>query len=453
MVLSTESIAMNRYRPISRHHLTDQTESCGFWISRPNIRFEQQTNRHRLISLLWWFGFACAVQILSGLASAQDLSLSRPGSLNFASPSGDNGEGIFTALPFKRSSYAMVGYDDNIFTSHTDKVGSMYNEFGFNAQINVGNERTQLTGTGTAGFIVYWHRPGTKVDPNVSFDLSFSHQFSERTVVTLDSILTYQAQPDVSAGVGVLNEVANYLYSQNKLSIGFQWTRRIATFTNYSLNVINYDSDALGRDNDRIEQLISEEIRYLLEPTIVALVQYQFGYEDYEHQSQSNSQTHTFLLGADFTPSPRLNFSFRAGAELRYQNFGSQSPELLPYGETTVDYKLRPASTIEWYNHYGLEESDINSQGYRKTYRTGLKLTDQIGTKTTVSAAIYYSNSEYAGPVVVTENTVDAELNGNYAITRKLSLTGGYSFVRVSSTLSTRAYSHSRINAGLSYSF
>jgi len=397
------------------------------------------------------FVFA-ALCICSGFASAQEISLSRPGSLNFANPSGENGEGIFTALPFKSSSYARVGYDDNVFASHTNQVGSVYNEFGLSADVNIGNNRTQLIGTGTAGFIGYWQQPGTKVEPDVNIDLSFSHQFNERTIVTLDSMLSYQAQPNVSAGVGVLNAVENYVYSQNKLSVGYQWTPRIATFTNYSLNVLNYESSNLGQSNDRIEQFIGEEIRYLLKPKVVALVQYLFGDEDYEHDSLSNSQSHTFLLGADFTPSPRLTYSFRGGAELRYQNFGS-SPELFPYTESTVDYKFRPESTVEWYSHYGLEESDIDSQGYRQTYRTGLKVIHKIGGKTSVSAAVYYSNSEYFDEPAVTENTVDVDLSGSYALTRKLSLTAGYSFFRDSSTLPSRTYSHARVNIGLAYSF
>jgi hypothetical protein len=400
-----------------------------------------------------WRFIVATLFIFSGIASAQDLSLSRPGSLNFSNPSGGVGEGIFTGLPFISSSYATVGYDDNVFTQHTDPIGSVYDELGLNAIVNVGNDRTQLTGTGTAGFLVYWQRPGSKVDPNVNFDLSFNHQFSERTVVTLDSTLTYQAQPDVSSGVGVLNQVGNYVYSQNRLSIGFQWSRRVATFTNYSLNAINYESPALGQSNDRIEQLISEEIRYLLRPTIVALLQYQFGYEDYLHESLKNSQTHSFLLGADFTPGLRLTFSFRAGAELRYANSGSQGGELLPYAESTLAYKLRPRSTIEWYNRYGLEESDVGVQGYRKTYRTGLNLTNQIGGQTTLSAAIYYSYNQYVGSSNFTENIVDADLSASYALTRKLSLNCGYIFTRDSSGLSTRTYTCNRVNAGISYSF
>jgi Putative beta-barrel porin 2 len=400
-----------------------------------------------------WHSIAAILFIFSGFASGQDLSLSRPGSLDFANSSNGAGEWIFTGLPFSSSSYATVGYDDNVFTQHTDPIGSVYDEFGLNANVNVGDDRTQLTATGTAGFVVYWQRPGSKVDPNIKFDLNFNHQFSEWTVVTLDSILTYQAQPDVSSGVGVLNQVGNYIYSQNRLSVGLQWSRRIATFTNYSLNLINYESPAVGQFDDRIEQLISEEIRYLLRPAIVAILQYQFGYEDYLHESLSNSQTHSFLLGGDFTPGLRLTFSFRAGAELRYENSGSQGGELFPYAESTLDYKLRPDSTIEWYNRYGLEESDVGVQGYRKTYRTGLKLSDQIGGKTTLAAAIYYSYNEYAGPLNFIENVVDADLSASYALTRKLSLNCGYTFTRDSSGLSIRTYSRNRINAGISYSF
>jgi hypothetical protein len=171
------------------------------------------------------------------------------------------------------------------------------------------------------------------------------------------------------------------------------------------------------------------------------------------HERISNSETDTVLLGADFTPGPRLTFSFRAGAELRYDNIGPQVQELYPYAESTLDFKVRPRSTLEWYNRYGLEESDVSNQGFRKTYRTGLKMTHQLGGKTAITGAVYFSNNEYVGPVNFSENIVDAELSASYALTRKLCVTGGYTFTRDSSGLSSRSYSRDRVNAGLSYSF
>jgi hypothetical protein len=385
-------------------------------------------------------------------ASGQDLSLSRPGSLTFSHPAAETSEGVFSALPFKTSSYATVGYDDNVFTSHIP-IGSVYDEFGLGLDVNVGDQRTQLYSHGAAGMVAYWQRPGTKIDPNINFDLSLTHQFSDRTVVTLESVLSYQAQPNVASGVGALNQVADYVYSQNRFSFGYQWSKRFATFTNYSFNIIDYSSSSVGNTQDRIEQNVSEEFRYLLRPNIVGIVQYQFQDESYLHFSPSDSHSHFFLGGADFTPSPRLTFSFRGGAELRYQQISSPGGALYPYAEATLDYKFRPNSTIEWYNRYGLEESDLAPVGYRKTYRTGLNITWALGARTTATAAAYYSNNVYYGPLSPTENDVEVDLGTTYLLTRKLSLNFGYTFTRDFSPIPSQAYVQNRVHIGLSYAF
>lgn len=173
--------------------------------------------------------------------------------------------------------------------------------------------------------------PGAKVDPNIGWNLEFNHQLDERTVLDFSTAFSYQSQPNVSSGVGALNVVGNYLNSANKLSLGFQWTKRIATFTSYSLNAIHYDSSMLGQFQDNIEQLIDEEIRYLLRPTVVALLEYRFGWVNYQHTSVNDSQSHYFLGGADIMRAPRLDCGLRAGAELRYQKTVSPGGDLYPY--------------------------------------------------------------------------------------------------------------------------
>jgi len=392
---------------------------------------------------------------LSILAGAQDLSLTRPGSQNLFRPFYGAGEGIFTPLPFRLSSYGTVGYDDNVFAQHNDPIGSVYDELGLNLDVNLGGQRTQLSATASAGIVAYWERPGSKIDPNISLNLALNHNISERTVLNFSTALSYQAQPDVSSGVGPLNVVGNYLDSANKLSLGFQWSKRIATFTSYSLHAIHYDSSAVGESEDRFEQLIDEEIRFLLRPAVVAVLEYRFGWVDYLHSSTNNSHSHYFVGGADLMMGPRLNFGFRAGAELRCQNVVSPGGKLYPYAESTLTYKFRPESTLEWYTRYGLEQSDfsINSSGDRKTFRTGLKIAHAFGAKLNAVAAAYYSNNAYSATPTFTENVFEASLGATYQITRKFSLNAGYTLTRDFSTLVFRDYGRSRIYGGISYFF
>jgi len=56
------------------------------------------------------------------------------------------GEGIFTNLPFKTSISTNVGYDDNVFTGHTDRIGSGYNDLNLDIGSHIGNQRSRLDG-------------------------------------------------------------------------------------------------------------------------------------------------------------------------------------------------------------------------------------------------------------------------------------------------------------------
>jgi hypothetical protein len=383
--------------------------------------------------------------------NAQDLSLTRPGSLTLFHPFSYADEGNFTGLPLRVSRYAKVGYDDNALLQHTGSKGSVYNEVGLSAGVNIGNERTQLNSDLLAGIVAYSQRPGKKIDPDLSLDLTFNHQFSERTAFSLASSISYQAQPEISSGVGSPNVVGNFLDAENKISLGAQWTHRIATFTSYSLNLLYYDSHSAGWFQDRLEHLIAEEIRYLLHPAIVAVGEYRFGHVNYFYNGVANSYSHYFLAGSDLGLSHRLKFGFRVGAELRHLNSPSQNEILYPYAESTLTFLYRPESTIDWYNRCGLEQPDTGQPGYRKTFRTGLKIAHRIGGKTNAIAAAYYSHNEY--PSLFTENLAEADLELDYQITRKLRLSAGYTFTRDFSNIISRDYIRNRIYTGVSYAF
>jgi hypothetical protein len=402
---------------------------------------------------LHFIAFALCVPGFFAELGAQDLSLTRPGSLNLFHPFSYADEGYFTPLPIRFSRYAKIGYDDNVFVQHTGAIGSVYNEFGLSAGVNIGNERTQLTSDILAGIVAYWQRPGKKVDPDFNLGLAFNHQFNERTVFNLASSVTYQAQPNFASGVGRPNVVATFLDASNKISLGFQWTPRIATFTSYSLQLIYYDSRSIGQTEDRFEHLIGEEIRYLLRPAIVAVGEYRFGSVHYLYTDIANSHSHYFLGGSDVMLSQRLKFAFRAGAQLEQFVGQSESEISYPYAESTLTFLYRPESTIDWYNRDGLEAPDNTQSSYRKTFRTGLKIAHKIGGKTAAVAAAYYSHNEYRGSSPFTENLVEANLELTYQITRKLRLIGAYTFTRDLTNMVSRDYIRNRIYCGLFYVF
>lgn len=134
-------------------------------------------------------------------------------------------------------------------------------------------------------------------------------------------------------------------------------------------------------------------------------------------------------------------------------NSGSSGATLYPYAESTLTYKYKPQATIEWYTRYGLEESDVATSVYRKTFRTGFEIAHALGAKTNLATMVYYSYNEYSGPSAFSENVLEITLSATYQLTRKFSLNAGDTFTRDFSRMISRDYARNRIFGGLDYAF
>jgi len=397
---------------------------------------------------------------LSSWSDAQSPTLTGPATNNSVKPAAPIGEGVFTNLPFKTSLSADFGYDDNVFTSHSDRIGSAYNDLSFDLGSHIGNQRSQLDGDLVLGLAYYWNRPGSSVDPNISLNLSSSYKLTPRLMVSLSSNLAYQAQPNFAIAGAATQNVGNYFFGSDQLSLGYEWTRRVSTVTSYSLNTYWYDNSTQATQQNRLEHLIGEQLRYMLFPTVTLVAEYRFGYISYENSNtvsngnaNSDSYSHFLLAGADATLSPRLSFTFRGGAELRTFLTPGGMETTFPYAESTLSYEYRPSCFFQWYNRLGLEQSDFAETQYKEVYRTGIRVDHTFGQKLKAGASIYYSYNQYKQPFSFAENDLDANATLSYAIYRSLSVQAGYTFTRASSEIVFRDYYRNKIFLGASFAF
>jgi hypothetical protein len=205
---------------------------------------------------------------------------------------------------------------------------------------------------------------------------------------------------------------------------------------------------------NHLDNVFAQQFRYLVLPRITAVAEYRFEYVDYFSNNVLDSYTNYVLAGADLIISPRLTFTFRAGAEFR--DYGQQIPGYQtdftgPFGESTLIYHYSPNSYLEWYNRYGIEESDIGS-GYRKTYRTGLQISHAFGERLRLSASAFYAHNQYEEPSFL-ENVLDINIGLSYRLRKSLTLSAGYTFDRDFSQITARDYYRNRVYVGLLFSF
>jgi hypothetical protein len=391
---------------------------------------------------------------------AQSLTLAGPAAVNSVKPGTPIGEGIFTNLPFKISASANAGYDDNVFTSHTDRIGSGYNDLSLDIASHVGNQRGRLDADLALGFEYYWDVPGTSAYPNISLNLNSWYKLAPRLILSLSSNLSYQSQPNFSITGAATQFVGNYFVNSSQISLGYELTPRFSTVTSYNLTTYLYENSVEAAQQNRFEHLIGEQLRYMLFPTVTLVGEYRFGYISYQTTASgsnpaanSDSYSHFLLGGADATLSPRLSLTFRGGVELRTFLTPGGMETTFPYAESTLSYEYRPSCFFQWYDRLGLEQSDFAVGQYKEVYRTGIRVDHTFGQKMKAGASIYYSYNQYKQPFSFAENDLDANATLSYAIYRSLSVQAGYTFTRVSSEIVLRDYYRNKIFLGASFGF
>jgi hypothetical protein len=403
-----------------------------------------------------------AILIFSSAAwlDAQSLTLTGPAAINSVKPGAPVGEGIFTNLPFKISLSADVGYDDNVFTSHSDRIGSGYNDLSLDIGSHISNQRGRLDGDLALGFEYYWDVPGPAGYPNISLNLNSSYELTPRLMLNLSSNLAYQSQPNFAIAGAASQYVGDYFIGSSQISLGYEWTRRFSTVTSYNLTTYLYDNSIEASQQNRFEHLISEQLRYMLFPTVTLVGEYRFGYISYQTPAtvsngatNTDSYSHFLLAGADATLSPRLSITFRGGVELRTYLTPGGMERTFPYAESTLVYEYRPSCCFQWYKRLGLEQSDFAVGQYKEVYRTGIRVDHAFGRKMKAGASIYYSYNQYKQPFSFAENDIDANATVSYPIHRSLSVQAGYTFTRVFSEIVLRDYYRNKIFLGASFAF
>lgn len=368
------------------------------------------------------------------------------------------GTGNFSRSPFHVTVSVREGYDDNVYTTNTNRVGSFFTSGTVQVDYRFGSPRTQFDVQGIAGASYYYNRPfGQGYDINTALTLGLEHHATPRLVLSANAYITYQTEPDLNTGFGANRRVGNYFYTADKFTLGYQWAPRFSTATSYTFGGINYDDSAISAFEDRFEHTFGNEFRFLVLPTTTLVGEYRYQIVDFD-TAPRDSTTHFLLAGVDHTFNPRFNISVRAGAQFRdIDNFGARTS---PYAEATLRYAVDKRTSIAWSNRYGLEEPDFLNASSRTTYRTGLSVSYAVAPRITATGAFFYQHDENDGVVAPTfiipgfsEDSLDIGLGLRYDINRVFAVLAGYSHSEIISEVSFREYYRNRVYLGLSATF
>ena len=356
--------------------------------------------------------------------------------------------------------YATIsgGYDDNVNTQHNNKQGSGFTSGNIALDYTFGDPRLQMILNGGAGATYYYeHLSGQSYDIDFRGSLGITYKSSPRLTLGATLLVAYLTEPSFDTPGGLNSRNGNYLYTADKVFVGYTWWQRFATKTSYAFEAYNYDNSAVGAFSNRVSNTFGNEFRFQLAPTTNLVAEYRYGIVSYE-SSSLDSTTHYALGGIDHVFNPHLSATLRGGAEFR--SYDQDGDRTAPYFEGLVTYALGKRTSVSWNTHYGLEEPDVAGSQSRTTFRTGLQTTFSLTSRISSNIGLYYVHDDYHGftPGAImtapfTENTFDGNLSLHYAITPLIGVQAGYHYTDVNSDVLFREYSRNRVFAGVSLTF
>lgn len=378
----------------------------------------------------------------------------------FAQSAGKDSEGSISDIPkphFKITAQLSEGYDDNVYTSNTNKVQSFFTDVYAHIAADLGSPRTVFTIGLGGGATDYYDRPGRSLDYTGDFSLSIVHKVNSRLTLSVQSYTTDQVEPNFDAQILVSQNrnSGQYLYSNNVFTATYQWSHRVQTVTSYSLYGVFYEDAASAQTDDRFEHNLSEQLLYLVNPTTQLTATYRIGYTQFMHMTERDIFSNYFLVGVNHSFSPKFSVNLNAGAELDTPRQGATQTS--PYAEMTTTYAYQRLSNLQWYLHYGFDHSALTLNDKHTALRTGARITQAIFTKMSLSFGIFYQHDDSSQTVgasnTTTEDTFDISTGLHYTVTPKLTLDATFTHTEVLSNIASSEYSRNRITLGANYTF
>jgi len=318
-----------------------------------------------------------------------------------------------------------------------------------------------------AGITYYFDHPGGRdYDPNLFLHLSLLYKASERLTFDVRAFAAYQAQPDVTSALSANRRLGNFFRSEDIISAHYRWTPRFSTVTSYTFSALEYQNSAASADN-RLENQLGEELRYLLFPTTTATARYRIGMTDYQ-TSGRNPINQTFTAGVEQTFGPHLNGTFRSGLQLRAEQTSPYFEAGLHYSFESRQSRSGTGTYIIWTNRYSIEESGTGAGSGRETFRSNLLLNYRVTARISANLNVSYQHGSRAQDADIGftggtggggENVFDLSPGVRYAVTPSLAVNAGYRYTQLdrgsTSTIASQAlsYTRNRYFAGLTFTF
>ena len=303
--------------------------------------------------------------------------------------------------------------------------------------------------------------------PQVRGGINIVHRVNETLRLRSRNHVTYEQEPDYDFGIATDRRQGSYLRYSSDNSVGYRWTERLGTNTGYRFSGVTFDE--IDR-NDYERHLFYNQFRYRTSPSTVWTAAYR--YQTQGNDSNRDSDSHYFLVGAEHQLSPTTVVVLRGGAQIQEIDGGASNSA--PYVEATLRAALTESAQVRAFLRYGLEDRNrliwahdcwqvpvLARYEERQTFRLGLQGSYVVSPKLTFFGGVNVMMFNYDGqigpdpaaPGSLDEKIVNFNAGASYEVADNIFVTGSYNFTKSSADADIRDYDRSRVQFGLQSSF
>lgn len=273
-------------------------------------------------------------------------------------------------------------YDDNYNTAPNgpNKLGSAGFEFSPQLDLNVPLQQTEIGLRYIYGLYYYQNREdlGQKpIDQTQQVNLWVDHAFTERWQGRVQDNLAVGQEPQLLQGGTLERANGNNIHNDGAATLNTQWTRLLGTSLVYENNWYDYQNNggnwffppgpSLAGLLNRLQNDVSLDVNWRLQPTLVSFVGYKYEQINYtgdepigppasigspaQMSDSRDNRSQYFYLGAQYNPLDNLNLTAKAGVQYAdYYNPApgySTSDNWSPYAVLSGTYTYLPGSYFQ----------------------------------------------------------------------------------------------------------
>lgn len=394
-------------------------------------------------------------------------------------------------------------YDDNYNISGNGK-GSFGAEVLPSVSFHEPLQQTDMGIRYTYGLYYYQDRQDMGLDAfdqTHQVDLWLDHAINERWHAKLTDTFAAGQEPELLSPNPVIGNPIPYRLNGDNISnhgtivLSTDWTRQFSTALNYNNNFYNYDNQgttvaslqngsgaSLAAILNRIEQGVSLDFKWHIQPETTAFIGYEFSWVNYTgnepiaiytpvytpvptiyKSSARDSRTQYGYLGVEHQFTANLTGTVRGGASYtdNYADPLYPSTSWAPYADLSISYTYIPGSYVQLGVTQDISASDRvqpDSSGHLTQYQKNTVVYVDVNHKITqkltgtVIGRMQYNTYEGGAAGSLDQTDYSVGVNLNYRISQHFSADAGYNYDDVVSQVGG-GYDRNRVYLGLSANY